>query len=193
MERSATELSGLARISKPGGGVVGAGLVVDDRHVVTCAHVVMEALQVAPGTTERPTGAVTVDFPALGDAKAVAEVVADGWTPITVDGKGDIAVLELEASLPREAVAPVVRVARGTLDHRIMVYGYPRNVDSGEWATGKLLERAGPGRQWLQIGSEGFGAPIQSGFSGSPVWDRELGAVVGIIVAQDRRPWVPEK
>lgn len=190
MERSAAEPSGLVRISAPGGGVVGAGLIVDDRHVVTCAHVVMAALKLAKGTTERPTGAVTIDFPALGDARASARVVADGWTPITEDGRGDVAVLELEGNLPQNAMAPVIRVARGTLDHRVMAYGFPRNVDFGIEATGRLLDRVGPGWQWVQIGAEGPGAPIESGFSGSPVWDLGLRAVVGIIVAQDRRPWV---
>jgi WD40 repeat protein len=189
MEPSEAESSGLVRISAPGGGVVGAGLILDDRHVVTCAHVVMAALQLAEGTVGRPVDAVTVDFPALGGAATSARVVADGWTPITEDGRGDIAVLELAENRPQVAV-PVIRVARGTLNHRFMAYGFPRNVDFGLAATGRLLGRSGPGWQWIQIGSEGPGAPIESGFSGSPVWDNELGAVVGIIVAQDRRPWV---
>ena len=190
MERSAAEPIGLVRVSAPGGGVVGGGLLVGERHVVTCAHVVMAALQLAKGTTARPTGAVTLDFPALGNAKTSARVVSDGWTPITEDGKGDIAVLELAGNLPHNAKVPTVRVARGTLGHRVIAYGFPRNVDSGIIATGRLLERVGPGWQWIQIGTEGPGAPIESGFSGSPVWDRDLGAVVGIIVAQDRRRWV---
>jgi WD40 repeat protein len=150
----------------------------------------MAALQLGKGTTARPTGAVTLDFPALGDARTSARVVTGGWTPITEDGKGDVAVLELEGNLPQNAKAPTIRVARGTMDHRIIAKGFPRNVDSGITATGKLLGRSGPGWQWVQIGTEGPGAPIESGFSGSPVWDRELEAVVGIIVAQDRRPWV---
>jgi CHAT domain-containing protein/trypsin-like peptidase len=183
-------VTGLVRISTPGGVVVGAGLVVDDRHVVTCAHVVMAALQLSAGATEWPGGAVILDFPALGGGKTSARVVPDGWIPIKEDGRGDVAVLELEGSPPPDATAPVIRVARGSLGHRVMAYGFPRGVDSGMAATGRLLGQVGLGWQLVQIGAEGSGAPIESGFSGSPVWDLDLGAVVGIITAQDRRPWV---
>jgi WD40 repeat protein len=189
MEPSEAESMGLVVISKPGGGLVGAGLILDDRHVVTCAHVVMAALQLAEAPDGPPVGAVTVDFSALGGATTSATVVDKGWAPITEDGRGDIAVLRLTEHRPQVAV-PVIRVARGTLNHRFRAYGFPRNDDFGVAAMGRLLGRSGPGWQWVQIGSEGPGAPIESGFSGSPVWDDDLGAVVGIIVAQDRRPWV---
>lgn len=193
MERSVAGLSGLVRISRPGGGIVGAGLLVDDRHVVTCAHVVMEALQLDPATAARvarPAGALCLDFPATGDARMMASVAVGGWTPITEDGRGDVAVLDLAASAPGHAIAAALRMSRGTLDHRVMTVGFPRNIDFGVTATARLLDRIGPGSEWVQIGTEGSGAPIESGFSGSPVWDCNLRAVVGIIVAQDRRPWV---
>jgi hypothetical protein len=42
--------------------------------------------------------------------------------------------------------------------------------------------------EWLQLQADsGLGYALERGFSGSPVWDEELGAVIGIVVTKDRR------
>ena len=58
--------SSLVRIFKEGAGTVGLGLLVDDEHVLTCAHVVARALNLPDETQELPEMPVELDFPYLG-------------------------------------------------------------------------------------------------------------------------------
>jgi hypothetical protein len=106
-----------------------------------------------------------------------AVVVEDGWHPQRRDGSGDVAVLVLQGSL---------RDAAGVWQHRFRVYGYPRGHERhGVWAHGVIV---GLGEvEWVQLqadSAQGFG--LRQGFSGAPVWDDQLGAVVGIVVGVDR-------
>ncbi|HSH61573.1 MAG TPA: hypothetical protein VK988_18385 [Acidimicrobiales bacterium] len=76
----------LARVRHPRGTITGAAWLVDDRHLVTCAHVVTDA-DGAPGTTVR------VEFPLLDDAvPRDATVLPQSWVP-PAGTEGDIAVL----------------------------------------------------------------------------------------------------
>src|SRR5688500_5693973 len=90
------------RISKEGGPPTGAGfLMSDDGHVLTCAHVVGEALGVSGDTSEKPQGVVHLDFPFRGGAALTAYV--EYWQPLSgppTKPSGDIAILQLAASPP---------------------------------------------------------------------------------------------
>jgi TIR domain len=65
-------------------------------------------------------------------------------------------------------------------------FGFPRGQDTGVWATGRLL-----GRQvtnWVQIEDvKETGFAVEPGFSDTPVWDSQVDAVVGMIVAAEKR------
>ena len=61
----------------------------------------------------------------------------------------------------------------------------PVNHDNGVWTFGMLYERVAT--SWVQIEMEKSNYRVESGFSGAPVWDEELNAVVGMIVASERR------
>ena len=83
------------RIHGPGDKVVGAGILVDRAHVITCAHVVDAALGRATGTGGRPgkDHAITLDFPdARQDNRLFGKVAPGGWRPVAPDGRGDVAV-----------------------------------------------------------------------------------------------------
>src|SRR5271165_1884439 len=69
-----------ARIYAPDGTqVVGAGVVIDRRRILTCAHVVGAALKLADLRT-LPTGYVTVDFPDRpAELARPARVAPRGW------------------------------------------------------------------------------------------------------------------
>ena len=90
---------GLVRFSR-GTHPVGAGFIVDDRHIVTCAHVVNASLGRALNTAERPdtVGPVAVRV----DGKWIpVEVTLAEWIPLTEDyRRGDVAVLEMTAGRP---------------------------------------------------------------------------------------------
>ena len=52
----------IARIYHPSYGVKGAGLLIYDKYIITCAHVVADALDIAHSTPEKPSDLVKVDF-----------------------------------------------------------------------------------------------------------------------------------
>jgi hypothetical protein len=103
----------------------------------------------------------------------------------------DIAGLELN-ELPPLASSPILlhrSVKASKLEgHQFEVFGIPAGNPQGSWADGIVLKRLANG--WIQIQDrEQSGFQIEAGFSGSPVWDKKLKAVIGIIVATDpKRP-----
>jgi uncharacterized protein YoaH (UPF0181 family) len=175
-----------AAIHNPDGRVVGAGFLVDQQHVLTCAHVVADALGVA-ASGPRPHGRVLVGFPAVGLAEPLpADVHPDGWTPIGADDRGDVAVLVLQVAPPPGTKPAPLRQPSGLAGHRISTFGYPRKVEYGEWAHGVASGPGGPGGQWVQLDAPTVtGRRIERGFSGAAVYDHTADGVVGMVVAED--------
>ncbi|MEU1388835.1 MULTISPECIES: serine protease [unclassified Nonomuraea] len=181
MEAGPDEALNLAvlRVRGPEGAVAGAGFLIAPDRALTCAHVVSGALGHADGPP--PPGAwVTVELPFAGDHAPVRAHV-EHWVHTAADGSGDIAVLRLDAAPPG---GRPLRMAepRSLWGHRVVVAGFPHGLRGGGWHTGRLL--GGTQQGWLQCAPDDpRGVPIESGFSGSPVWDVELGDVVGMVVA----------
>jgi hypothetical protein len=173
----------LARVRAPGGKLVGAGFVVADRLLCTCAHVVAEALGGSAASADPPNGVVVVDFPFLGDARYEGKVSA--WRPVGAQPPEDVALLALAGALPDGAhparlVAPWVFAG-----HAFRVCGFPEGSDVGVWARGFLDERRSDGS--VQLEREGVsGFRVQPGFSGAPVWDVRERGVVGMVVSSWR-------
>ena len=175
----------IVRICRTDGIVVGAGFLVGDRHILTCAHVVAGALGLADDTPEKPQAPVSLDIPRVAPRKLLtARVVL--WRPPRADGGDDIAGLELEGDPPQGAQAASLAQVGDLWEHSFRAFGFPRGQDSGVWATGRLL-----GRQvtnWVQIEDvKETGFAVEPGFSGTPVWDSQVEAVVGMVVAAERR------
>ncbi|MGW1374601.1 VMAP-C domain-containing protein [Streptomyces sp. NPDC002446] len=178
---------------------VGAGVLVAERLVLTCAHVVNSALgrdrftQHTPG----PGDTVTLRLPHVAAATDLsARVVREMWVPPRARAfgndpvrpgqlpyHGDLAVLELtDAPPPGAEPAPFLQ------------HNY-----AGEtialWASGNPLPtvRAVPrvsAPPWIALDVLG-GAEVTEGFSGGPLWDRERQAVVGLVAAVHRAPGTP--
>jgi hypothetical protein len=175
----------LVRIRTADGGVIGAGFLVGERHILTCAHVVAGALGLADDTPDKPQAPVSLDIPRVAAGRLLtARVVL--WRPPRADGGDDIAGLELEGDLPHGAQAAPLAQVEDLWEHSFRAFGFPRGQDSGVWATGRLL-----GRQvtnWVQIEDvKETGFAVEPGFSGTPVWDSQVEAVVGMVVAAERR------
>jgi hypothetical protein len=185
--------SAIARIYRPNEGVVGAGFLISHQYVLTCAHVVTSALKIATETPETPTQSIDVDFPLIAPGeKLKAKVVF--WQPVqsvaaTPAKQGeDIAVLEVEGELPKQAqparIAPIE--GEDLWEHSFRVFGFPSGHDTGVWATGVLSGKQALG--WVQMEDvKGPGYQVEPGFSGAPVWDKNLANVVGIAVAAERK------
>ncbi|MCP4360240.1 MAG: trypsin-like peptidase domain-containing protein, partial [Chloroflexi bacterium] len=65
-------------------------------------------------------------------------------------------------------------------------FGFPAGFDDGVWASGRILAPQAAG--WLQVeDTKATGYFVQPGFSGGPVWDEQVGGIVGMSVAADTR------
>ncbi|MCX5597804.1 trypsin-like peptidase domain-containing protein [Streptomyces phaeochromogenes] len=182
----------VARLRGHDGAPVGTGFLLAPGTVATCAHVVARALRTDERETQAPSGPVTVEFPMRRGSSAYrAEVTA--WCPVAADGSGDIALLRLTEPVAAPAtagratldgMAPVpLAGAADVWDHRFRVLAFPATADHGAWIGGRL--RGGVGQGWISMEADGSAHRISPGCSGAPVWDEELGGVVGMTVAVD--------
>jgi len=176
--------AGVARVGGEHGTPGGAGCLVTADLVLTCAHVVSDALDrpredtVAAGTTVR------VGFPLATAGDRGAEVPAEvlHWVPIRPDRSGDLAVLRLREPAPQGARPLPVTWVRDVWHHRARAVGFTGGEPGGIWFRGRLGGRTGEG--WLQLSrADGQTTHVREGFSGGPVWDEELDAVIGLVVA----------
>ncbi|MDQ3974412.1 MAG: serine protease, partial [Actinomycetota bacterium] len=163
----------LARVVSPGGLVLGGAFVVDNRRLLTCAHVVQDA-GAAPGDQVR------VDFPALG-VGCSATVLTEGWARAEGTG-GDTALLQAKA-LP-DGVEPLpLRARRSVRGLEFAAYGFPEGYEDGIDVAGTLGRPVGGEWVKLEVGSV---LAVQPGFSGGAVWAPDLQAAVGLIVTRDQ-------
>ncbi|MFF4988772.1 serine protease [Streptosporangium saharense] len=157
------------RIRQAGGEVLGAGVLLDQRTVLTCAHVI-------PDRAEE----VVAEFVGRPGARAVPATVVS-WVPADDDQRGDLALLDLASPAP-PGRRPVLR--RPSLWGReVYTRGFPSLLDDGLWVRARLGGRAGPGGEWVQMDAEPY-REIHPGFSGAPVVDGRSGDVLGIVVSE---------
>jgi hypothetical protein len=164
--------------------IAGAGFLVGPHRVVTCAHVVTAVLGGSPDDPRAPEGVLRVDFPLASATSPVRiHALVRKWLPIRPNGTGDIAVLELAGTPPPSIRVPPMRRPEQPWGHEFRVLGFPDGMKDGVWSTGEFRDLQGT--RWLQLHGIANGQQIVEGFSGSPVWDAEVNAVVGMTVAAD--------
>jgi V8-like Glu-specific endopeptidase len=179
----------IVRIFKITGEVVGAGLLVSPRHILTCAHVINRVLSKDVAIQDHPgsTTEVQINFP-FGDALSYTEceklsVKVVLWHPMA-EGKedADIAILELEQD--HDGSIPILRGANESPNTKIQAYGFPPGDNSGAMSRGEIVIKCANGR--VQITANvNFGYFFEPGFSGAPVWDEKLCSVLGLAVTAD--------
>lgn len=160
----------------------GVGVLISRRLVLTCAHVVNRFLGLRESSPTQPEGSVSCDFPFMGRIPPIEAAVIT-WVAIEANGSGDIALLRLAEDPPGHC-SPLRLIHVDDLSsHRITVLGFPDEaMIGGELVTGRLVGRNSAGL--LQIlDSNTSGPRILPGFSGSPVWDDDVGGPVGIVVS----------
>lgn len=151
----------------------GAGVLLDGRYVLTCAHVIEQA---APDG-ENPE--VRVDSVACDPRwDSTATVVPGTWTARGETRRGDVALLKL-ANSPGCGASARLRPAVEH-DQRVRAFGFPHRERTGQWSEGKV---AGPSAydDWIQLWTMPGVHPISKGYSGAGVIDDD-GEVVGIAV-----------
>ena len=178
----------LVCVRNANGDAVGAGFLVADGKILTCSHVIAEALDPPQSPGKQLIGRVTVDFPWLASAESLQAKVSV-CLPLESDESGDITGLVLEGNLPPGA-EPVSLVPAGNRlwGHEFRTLGFTKSSPGGIWAFGKLRDTQGTG--WLQM-ETGTGPRMRPGFSGAPIWVEALDGVAGMVVAilsADRAP-----
>lgn len=165
----------LVRIIR-GDQIIGGGIYLGDRLVITAAHVVTAFFRVSSDQPEPPAGEVSVQLPQVAETIWPGRVVSFS-SPSSQAPVKDIALIELTSTPPPSVMAAPLIDTEQLNGHRCRIYGYPRGFDAGFWATGEVVGPIEGGLWQLQV--QGVGA----GFSGSPVWDQTLDGVIGMLVS----------
>lgn len=170
------------RVDDEAGTPCGAGVLLDDRHVLTCAHVVGFAGAAPGGTTSHVRISSVACRP---EWTRTAHVAPDTWVHDHGTQRGDVALLELDepAGCGTRTTLWKAPLSGGT----VQVYGFPQDEPfgmgadarlagsghrQGEWG---LLKRIREGDPWIERGYSGAGAMAVGG-----AFD---GHVIGIVVA----------
>jgi WD40 repeat protein len=174
----------LVRILDKSGDHFGFGLLVAEGRVVTCAHVVAGSMEEPDELPAPPSrGRVRLEFPFVAPGQ-VLTAVASAWLAMAADGSGDVAGLILDDEVP-DGARPLAMTRGGNLrGHAILAYGYQAGLTGGvpAWVPGTIVDRTERGWLQLGIGEDAGGLRIRAGFSGTPVWDAQIGQVVGLVV-----------
>jgi len=163
----------------------GMGIVLDSRHVMTCAHVVNAALARPNESATSPTETVRVAFPlSRSDETLEARVVV--WRPMHAkEGASDVAILELEEPVPLDVGhAKFVRTQQTAPGGTLQVFGIRAGSESGSRVEARFMGKTRLGEAQIDgIGT--VGVFVQGGFSGSAAWDVAARGVAGMVVARD--------
>ena len=150
---------------------LGTGLVVDDRRILTCAHVVV------PGGKRRDP--LWVAFPKAPGAWSVRRQVMDiiYREPLNV---ADVAILVLNDVVPMGVTAAPLRcpVPEDLVDRPWWAFGFASGDPLGNSAYGTVGAHLGYGWIRLDIASRYV---VEQGFSGSGLWSPDYAAVVGLV------------
>ena len=158
--------------------VIGTAFLVDDTRALTCAHVIQDALGISDEIDLSSPPTIQIDFPLLTQQKICFARVT------YFNLEKDIAGIELTSNPPLGAQPVRLVIPDDELwEHAFRAFGF--SMPEGVWASGVLRGKNAEG--WVQIeDTKSTGYNIQPGFSGAPVWDEELQAVIGMVVAADK-------
>lgn len=160
----------VAQILGPDGYVAGAGFLLAEDVLVTCAHVVRAA---GSGAGEL----VRVAFPHVAGADGLEGRVEEWRAP----EEEDVAFIRLRETPPGTRVLSLGS-ARGSGGHRVRSFGFPaqaqRDGHLGFGKVGDLLPASPNANALLQLTKAN---DLTTGFSGGPVLDEMTGLVVGMV------------
>ncbi|TDU73488.1 trypsin-like peptidase domain-containing protein [Streptomyces sp. KS 21] len=170
------EISGLppavAQILGPDGEVAGAGFLVAEGVLVTCAHVVR-------GAGSGPGECIRLAFPHAAGAPLVEGQVLDG--PWRAPEAEDVAIVRLSGT-PAGMYPLPLGSASGCRGHQVRSFGFPAQAPPdghfGFGVAGDLLPATERRGSHLQLTAAN---DLTTGFSGGPVLDEVTGLVIGML------------
>ncbi|SCF49150.1 WD40 repeat [Micromonospora matsumotoense] len=163
---------GVAQILDARDTAAGAGFLIAEDVLVSCAHVVLAA-------GARIGDPVRLRFPqAAGTPMVSGRVLADGWQPPDGD---DIALVRLE-SVPGGLRPLPLAESGGRRGNRVRSFGFPAQAGpGGHFGYGRAGDLLQPALLQLTAAND-----LTQGFSGGPVWDDSADAVIGMVSAVTR-------
>ncbi|WP_327363733.1 nSTAND1 domain-containing NTPase [Streptomyces sp. NBC_01296] len=152
--------------------VCGAGFLIAEDVLVTCAHVIR-------ATGSEPGGSVWLTFPNVDGAGPVEGIVLhEPWRGPEAE---DIALVRLGVAVSGTHV-PALGSAADSRGHRVRSYGFPGQAPpGGHWGyaeAGGLLPATGDRAELLQLTAAN---DLTTGFSGGPIVDEVTGLVIGML------------
>ncbi len=158
----------------------GAGVLISDQYILTCAHVVKECLAAEGNKLGDPLQeAISLTFPfSKENINYKAKVI---FYEKPNNQSGDVAGLQLLNSKPEDTSPTVLHATSEFWGKEFRIFGFPQPYNEGIWASGEFRDEAASG--WIQVDDNQQGRGIRQGFSGGGVWHSELGCIVGIMSA----------
>lgn len=179
--------AGIVRFRSPRTGeVAGHGVLVDDEHVATCAHVINVALGRDLQSSASAVGEVVrLEFPLLAQLTAAPperHARVDSWASPGTSFEGvDVAGLTLVSEPRPTGAAPMPLASERQIAGDVLLYGTVVGRPGG-WVAARLRPLVTPHRQQVeQLAHDVFAA--RPGFSGTPVVDAATGHLLGLLVA----------
>ena len=150
---------------------LGAGVLIDDRRILTCAHVI-KSCTVEDG--------VWVAFPKVdhvADRRHATRVIRADGVPAHI---ADVVVLVLDDSAPAGVEAAPLRdpAASSLAGGDWWAFGFPNKDVFGSAAHGQVGAALGYG--WTQLHTSSRYV-VEQGFSGGGLWSQDYEAVVGLV------------
>jgi V8-like Glu-specific endopeptidase len=175
----------IVRIFDRNENVIGTGFLVAPGYVLTCAHVVLQAIGIKKENFAeyegQPPESIYLNFHVLASGQKIeSKVVA--WLPYSLDS-GDVAALKLLTSAPTGAKPiPLVEFERAEVENdQHSVYGFGKSHMGGRSDAYRPKANAAGGRFQLCKFGDPNDETIKSGFSGAPVWNEAKQCVIGIV------------
>jgi hypothetical protein len=195
-----TRESFLVRIFARDGSIAGVGFSVSDRHVISCAHVVAQAIPNCEASSlSKPTETLEIDFPFVAE-NTLLQAKVYHWLPVKSEkdqqprGDEDIAILEIQGTLNDERQAANLLPCESYSNLKIESYGFPVDSAGVQLINGIPIDGM-TGRQIVggcinikNLNSHSSGYFIKEGFSGAPIWADE--SVIGMVVSAEEAPTV---
>jgi Trypsin-like peptidase domain len=179
--------AGIVRFrSRQTGALVGCGVLVDDEHVATCAHVINAVLDRELSSPLSAAGEVVrLEFPVIAELAAVPperHARVDSWAPPGAAFAGvDVAGLTLVGESRPAGAVPMPLAEEQSFAGDALLYG-PVAGRPGGWIAAQMRPLVTGNRQQLdQSAHDDF--TVRPGFSGTPVIDSATGHVLGLLVA----------
>jgi hypothetical protein len=159
---------------------LGSGIVLDDRRILTCAHVIA-GLPESDGAPEAWVAFPKAEEDASASARRQVErvVLPDARTPVK-----DLAILVLAEPIPADVGPAPLRCPRPTdlVSKRWWAFGFPAGDPLGSSASGNVETALAHG--WVRLGKSSD-YPVAGGFSGGGLWSADYEAVVAIVAQAD--------